>query len=94
MDQSHESWNGVNAVWELVDQQDGVKFIGCKWIYQRKRDQDGKVQTFKAWLVAMGYTQRDGVAYEETFSPVPMLKSIRILLSIATFYDYETLTFP
>ncbi|KAL4035917.1 hypothetical protein IC575_004627 [Cucumis melo] len=78
-----------NSVWELVDLLEGVKPIGCKWIYKRKRDSAGKVQTFKARLVAKGYTQREGVDYEETFSHVAMLKSIRILLSIATFYDYE-----
>ncbi|KAA0047456.1 gag/pol protein [Cucumis melo var. makuwa] len=78
-----------NSVWELVDLPEGVKPIGCKWIYKRKRDSAGKVQTFKARLVAKGYTQREGVDYEETFFPVAMLKSIRILLSIATFYDYE-----
>ncbi|KAA0052796.1 gag/pol protein [Cucumis melo var. makuwa] len=78
-----------NSVWELVDLPEGLKPIGCKWIYKRKRDSAGKVQTFKARLVAKGYTQREGVDYEETFSPVAMLKSIRILLSIATFYDYE-----
>ena len=78
-----------NSVWTLVDQPNDVKPIGCKWIYKRKRDHAGKVQTFKARLVAKGYTQREGVDYEETFSPVAMLKSIRILLSIATFYDYE-----
>ena len=37
--------------------------------------------------MAKGYTQREGVGYEETFSPVAMFKSIKILLSIATFYD-------
>ena len=78
-----------NSVWELVDQPDGVKPIGCKWIYKRKRGSDGKVQTFKARLVAKGYTQKEGVDYEETFSPVAMLKSIRTLLSIAAYYDYE-----
>ncbi|TYJ96447.1 gag/pol protein [Cucumis melo var. makuwa] len=78
-----------NSVWTLVDQPNNVKPIGCKWIYKRKRDQAGKVQTFKARLMAKGYTQKEGVDYEETFSPVAMLKSIRILLSIATFYDYE-----
>ncbi|KAA0059715.1 gag/pol protein [Cucumis melo var. makuwa] len=78
-----------NFVWTLVDQPNNIKPIGCKWIYKRKRDQASKVQTFKARLVAKGYTQREGVDYEETFSPVAMLKSIRILLSIATFYDYE-----
>ncbi|TYK06521.1 gag/pol protein [Cucumis melo var. makuwa] len=78
-----------NSVWELVDIPERVKPIGCKWIYKRKRDSAEKVKTFKARLVAKGYTQREEVDYEETFSLVAMLKSIRILLSIATFYDYE-----
>ncbi|KAA0050040.1 gag/pol protein [Cucumis melo var. makuwa] len=78
-----------NSVWTLVDQPNDVKPIGCKWIYKRKRDQAGKVQTFKARLVAKGYTQKEGIDYEEVFSSIAMIKSIRILLSIATFYDYE-----
>ncbi|KAL0546234.1 hypothetical protein IC582_016140 [Cucumis melo] len=77
------------SVWTLVDQPNNVKPIDCKWIYKRKRDQAGKVQTFKARLVAKGYTQKKGIDYEKTFSPVAMLKSIRIFLSITTFYDYE-----
>ena len=55
---------------------------------QEKMTQVGKVQTFKAQLVAKGYTQRERIDYEKTFSPIAMLKSIRILLSIATFYNY------
>ncbi|KAI3692791.1 hypothetical protein L6452_32614 [Arctium lappa] len=50
---------------------------------------DVKVHTFKARLVAKGYTQTHGVDYDETFSPVAMLKSIRILIAIAAFHDYE-----
>ena len=50
---------------------------------------DGKVETFKVKVVVKGYTQKEGIDYEKTFSPVAMLKSIRILLSIATYYDYE-----
>ncbi|KAK8560057.1 hypothetical protein V6N12_012860 [Hibiscus sabdariffa] len=50
---------------------------------------DGNVQTYKGRLVAKGFRQIHGVDYDETFSPVPMIKSIRILLAIATFHDYE-----
>ena len=50
---------------------------------------DENVHTFKAQLVAKGFKQTHGVDYDETFSPVPMLKSIRILLAITTYYDYK-----
>ena len=50
---------------------------------------DGKVHTYKAMLVAKGYRQIHGADYDETFSPVAMLKSIRILIAIPAYYDYE-----
>ncbi|RVW68552.1 Retrovirus-related Pol polyprotein from transposon TNT 1-94 [Vitis vinifera] len=67
----------------------GIKPIGCKWVYKRKRGVDGKVETYKVRLVAKGYSQKLGFDYEETFAPVAMLKSIKILLSIAVHLDYE-----
>ncbi|KAH9752611.1 hypothetical protein KPL71_014762 [Citrus sinensis] len=78
-----------NKVWELVEAPNEVKPIGCKWIYKRKRGVDGRVETFKVRLVAKGFTQKEGIDYEETFSPIAMLKSIRILLPIAAVLDYE-----
>ena len=45
-----------NSVWDLVDLPEGVKLIGCKWIYKRKKNAEDKVKTFKVRLVAKGYT--------------------------------------
>ena len=47
------------------------------------------MKTFKAMLVVKGYTQKEGINYEETFSLVAKLKSIRIILSITAHLDYE-----
>ena len=79
----------TNQVWTLVDAPEGVKPIGCKWIFKKKTDMEGNVQTYKARLVAKGYRQRHGVNYNETFSPVAIIKFIRIMLAIASYFDYE-----
>ena len=50
---------------------------------------EGNVITYKVRLVAKGYCQRQGIDYDKTFSPIAMLKSIRILLTIAAHHDYE-----
>ncbi|GKC20531.1 retrotransposon protein, putative, ty1-copia subclass [Tanacetum coccineum] len=55
----------------------------------KKTDIDGAVHTYKALLVAKGFTQTLGIDYEETFSPVADIRAIRILIAIAAFYDYE-----
>nr|GEY01586.1 hypothetical protein [Tanacetum cinerariifolium] len=77
-----------NMVWVLVDLPPNCKTVGSKWILKKKTDMDGIVHTYKARLVK-GYTQLYGVDYEETFSPVADIRAIRILISIAAFYDYE-----
>ena len=63
-----------NQVWGLVEPPANIKPIGCKWVYKRKRGSNGKVETFKARLVAKGFTLKESIDYEETFSPVAMLK--------------------
>ena len=78
-----------NQVWDLVKAPNGIKPIGCTWVYKRKRGIDEKFETFKERLVVKWYTQKEGIDYKETFSPVVMLKSIKILLSIAAHYGYE-----
>ncbi|KAJ9561441.1 hypothetical protein OSB04_006601 [Centaurea solstitialis] len=78
-----------NQVWELTDLPQHCKAIGRKWVFKKKTDMDGNVHTFKARLVAKGFTQTHGIDYDETFSPVAMLKSIRILMAISAYFNYE-----
>src|SRR5215216_103322 len=78
-----------NKVWTLVDLSDDRQAIENKWIFKRKTDADANVTVYKARLVAKGFRQVQGVDYDETFSPIAMLKSVRIMLAIAAFYDYE-----
>ncbi|GJW18660.1 retrotransposon protein, putative, ty1-copia subclass [Tanacetum coccineum] len=78
-----------NMVWVLVDLPPGCKTVGSRWLFKKKTDMDGIVHVYKARLVAKGYTQLYGVDYEETFSPVADIRAIRILISIAAYYDYE-----
>ena len=56
---------------------------------QEKEKSRWKGLTYKARVVAKGYSKKSGFDYEETFSPVDMIKSIRILLSIVAYYDFE-----
>ena len=63
--------------------------IENKWIFKKKTNADGNVTIYEARLVAKGFRQVQGVDYDETFSAVAMLKSVRIMLAIAAFCDYE-----
>ncbi|KAK2381531.1 putative mitochondrial protein [Trifolium repens] len=72
-----------NQVWELVPRPEEINVIGTKWVFKNKSDENGNVTRNKARLVAQGYTQVEGVDFDETFAPVARLESIRLLLSIS-----------
>ena len=78
-----------NQVWNLVDLPTGSRAVDSKWVFKEKTDMDGNVSVYKARLVAKGFRQVQGVDYDDTFSPVAMLKSIRIVLAVAAYFDYE-----
>ena len=76
-----------NKVWTLIDLLDDQQAMLNKWIFKRKTDTDSSVTIYKARLVAKGFRQVQGVEYDEIFSLVTMLKSVRIMLAIAAFYE-------
>jgi hypothetical protein len=78
-----------NQVWTLVDIPSDRKAVENKCIFKKKTDADGNVTIYKARLIAKGFRQIKGFIYDETFSPVAMLKSIRVMLAIAAYFDYE-----
>ena len=70
-------------VWELVPLPKGRKAVGTRWVYDVKVDVDGCVLRHKARLVAQGFSQKQGIDYNETFAPTMHIKTARVLLSLA-----------
>ncbi|CAL2233251.1 unnamed protein product [Prunus armeniaca] len=63
------------------------KPIGCKWVYETKRNSKGQIDRYKAILVAKGFTQQEGVNYNETFSPVSTKDSLRVIMALVAHFD-------
>lgn len=78
-----------NVIWKLTDAPNSVKPIKCKWIFMRKRNSEGKVERYKAKLVAKGFTQQFGFDYHETLFPTARIQSIQTILALIAYYDYE-----
>ena len=78
-----------NDVWELVPRPEGVNVIGTKWIFKNNSDEHGTVIRNKSRLVAQGYTQVEGIDFDETFALVARLEFIRILLAIASHLNFK-----
>ena len=65
------------------------KVIGCKWVFAKKEGSLNVSVQYKARLVAKGYAQREGIDYNEVFSPVVKHSSILIFLALVVQYDFE-----
>jgi hypothetical protein len=72
-----------NDVWEVVPRPEGKKVVRSKWIYKVKHAVHGSVDKYKAHFVAKGFSQQEGVDYEETFATVARYSLIRTVISLA-----------
>ncbi|GKB41852.1 putative ribonuclease H-like domain-containing protein [Tanacetum coccineum] len=78
----------LQEVWTLVELPNGKRAIGTKWVFRNKKDERGIVIKNKARLVAQGYTQEEGIDYDEVFAPVARIEAIRLFLAYASFKDF------
>lgn len=77
-----------SQVWHLVSSPLDKSVIGTKWVFKNKLDEDGTVTRNKARLVVQGYSQEEGVDYDETFVPVANLEAIRLLIAFAAYMEF------
>ncbi|GKD95591.1 putative ribonuclease H-like domain-containing protein [Tanacetum coccineum] len=75
-------------VWTLVDLPNGKRAIGTKWVFRNKKDERGIIVRNKARLVAQGYTQEEGIDYDEVFAPIARIEAIRLFLAYALFMGF------
>lgn len=78
-----------NHTWDLVPLPNGQKALKNKWVLRRKTDTNGNIERYKARLVVKGCSQREGIDYDEVYSPVVRYASIRYLISLAVQYDMD-----
>ena len=79
-----------NKVYSVVDRPPGKKVVKAKWVLRRKLLPNGKLDKLKARIVAKGFTQREGIDYEETFSPTVRFESVRLMVAAAAADDMHT----
>jgi hypothetical protein len=86
-----EEYNSImkNDVWEIVPRPEGKSMIDSRWLYKVKHATDGNIEKFKAQFVARGFSQKEGVDYEETFAPVARYTSIRFIMSLASVFGWH-----
>ena len=88
MDEKYRSLM-ANNTWDLVLLPKGRKLVRCKWLYKTNYALDGSVERLKARLVSKGFSQVEGIDYNETFAPIAKMNSIRLILSLAALHNWE-----
>ena len=70
-------------MWEIVPRPKDKSVVSSKWIFKTKHSADGSIEKYKARFVARGFSQKEGIDYEDTFASVARYTSIRIFLALA-----------
>lgn len=79
-----------NGTWKLVYPPYTTKPIGCKWVYKNKDKSNVSLDKHKARLVTKGYAQKEGINYDETFSPTSIWETIQYLIAMYTQHGWKT----
>jgi hypothetical protein len=78
-----------HGTWKVIPPPEGKHIVSCKWVWRIKTKPDGSIECYKARLVAQGFTQTRGVDFNETFTPVTRLDTLRLLAATAAQREWE-----
>ena len=76
-------------VWDIVPKPEGKSVVSSKWIYKIKHAADGSIEKYKARFVARGFSQKEGIDYEEMFAPVAQYTSIITIMALAPMVKWD-----
>jgi hypothetical protein len=95
----HQVWKDVineeydsilkNDVWTVVPRPHGKSVVTSKWLYKIKHAADGSIEKYKARFLARGFSQKEGIDYDENFAPVARYTSIKIIISLAVVFGWK-----
>ena len=98
-DAKKEEWVGAireeyqsimkNDVWDIVPKPKNKSVVYSKWIYKIKHVVDGSIEKYKAIFVARGFSQKEGIDYDETFSPVARYTSIKSIMALSSMMKLD-----
>ena len=78
-----------NDVWDIVSKPEGKSVVSSKWIYKIKHAADGSIEKYKAIFVAIGFSQKEGIDYEDTFAPLERYTFIRTIMALASMVKWN-----
>ena len=78
-----------NDVWDFIPRPEGKSVVTSKWIYKINHVADSSIEKYKARFVARGFSQKEGIDYEDTFAPISRYTSIRSVLALAVVMKWK-----